>query len=68
MAGNVRRFANLHSFAIVVTADLPEPDVVLEAQDRRAHGRDTLPKSRSSIGSFSLRYTDPYKASQSFWR
>ena len=55
MAGNVRRFANLHSSAFVVPPYLPEPGVVLEAKDRRSYGRCTCSESRPSIGSSVLR-------------
>lgn len=68
MAGHVRRLADLHPAAVVVPADLPEPIVVREEEDRRADCRDSLAEPRSSIGIAAVRDSHLDPTGKSLWR
>lgn len=68
MAGHVRRFADMHPAAVMVSIDLPESILVRETEDRRAHSRDSLSKSHAPIGVAALRDSHSDPSSESFWR
>lgn len=68
MAGHVRRLADMHPAAVVVPADLSKSIVHREKKDRRADGRDPLPKPRASTGTAALRDSHLDPAGESLWR
>lgn len=68
MAGHVRRFADMHSAAVMVSADLPESIILGEKEDRRTDSRDPLSKPRASIGTAAVRDSHPDPSGKSLWR
>lgn len=68
MAGHVRRFADMHPAAVVVSVDLSKSIIVRKEEDRCADSRYPFSKPRTSIRVAALRDSHPDPSGKSLWR
>lgn len=62
MVAHLRRFTNMYPVAVVVAADLSEPAIFREEEDRRVHGGHSLPEPRAPARTPFLRHPHAHSA------